>query len=189
MKTLSGLLSKVALVGAALGVFAVPASASVGNPFGPGADRVVFVQTDNTAGNQIIAYDRAADGTLSQAGTYSTGGLGGALTGSVSDHLASQGSLVYDRRHGLLYAVNAGSNTISVFAVVHDRLYLRQILQSGGTFPVSIAVHGDLVYVVNAKSGGWCRATACSSTCCCRSPAPVGRSASPRPLKELRRSS
>ena len=41
-----------------------------------------------------------------------------------------------------------------MFAVVHDRLYLRQILQSGGTFPVSIAVHGDLVYVVNAKSGG-----------------------------------
>ena len=55
-------------------------------------------------------------GTLQLAGTYDTGGLGGQLTGSVVDHLASQGSLAYDPAHGLLYAVNAGSNTVSVFA-------------------------------------------------------------------------
>ena len=34
--------------------------------FGPGADHAVFVQTDNTAGNQIVAYRRAADGTLTR---------------------------------------------------------------------------------------------------------------------------
>jgi DNA-binding beta-propeller fold protein YncE len=72
----------------------------------------------------------------------------------VVDHLASQGSLSYDRRHGLLYAVNAGSNTVSVFAARGDRLFLRQVIGSGGTFPVSVAVHGDLVYVVNAENGG-----------------------------------
>ncbi len=63
-----------------------------------------------------MAYHRASDGTLSPAGTYATGGLGGVLAGSVVDHLASQGSLSYDQRHALLYAVNAGSDTISVFA-------------------------------------------------------------------------
>jgi len=50
--------------------------------------------------------------------------------------------------------VNAGSDTISVFAVGGDRLALRQVLGSGGTFPVSVAVHGDLVYVLNALNGG-----------------------------------
>ena len=88
------------------------------------------------------------------AGTYQTGGIGGALTGSVVDHLASQGSLIYDGAQRLLYAVNAGSNTISVFAVHGDRLDRTQVISSGGTFPVSIAVHGNLVYVLNALDGG-----------------------------------
>lgn len=114
--------------------------------FDPGRDdKAVFVQTDNTAGNQIVAYDRAPDGSLAQAGTYATGGLGGQLTGSVVDHLASQGSLVFSERRDSLYAVNAGSNTVSVFAVRGDRLSLRQVIGSGGTFPVSIAVRGNLV--------------------------------------------
>ena len=119
-----------------------------------GAAHAVFVQTDNTAGNHVVAYRRAADGTLSPAGSYATGGRGGILAGSVVDHTASQGSLTYDPAHALLYAVNAGSNTISVFAVSGDRLRLREILSSGGTFPVSVAVRGDLVYVLNALNGG-----------------------------------
>jgi hypothetical protein len=114
----------------------------------------VFVQTDNTAGNRVVAYHRAADGVLSPAGTYATNGLGGILAGSVVDHTASQGSLAYDPWHSLLYAVNAGSNTVSVFAVHGDRLSLRQVISSGGTFPVSVVVHGDLVYVLNALNGG-----------------------------------
>jgi DNA-binding beta-propeller fold protein YncE len=131
------------------------ASAFAGRLFGRGPrERVVFVQTDNPSGNQIVAYDRAPDGTLSQAGVYDTGGLGGVLEGSVVDHLASQGALAYDRDSGLLYAVNAGSDTISVFAVFGDRLLLRQVLSSGGEFPVSIAVRDGLVYVLNALGGG-----------------------------------
>ena len=93
------------------------------------------------------------DGTL-LSGSYATGGRGGILAGSVVDHTASQGSLASDPQHGLLYAVNAGSDTISVFATRGDRLALRQVLGSGGTFPVSVAVHGDLVYVLNALNGG-----------------------------------
>ena len=141
---------------AAVGFAAGPAFASTAAPasgFG-GASHVVFVQTDNTAGNQVVAYQRAADGVLRPAGTYSTDGVGGILSGSVVDHLASQGSLTYDPWHSLLYAVNAGSNTVAVFAVSGDRLSLRQVISSGGTFPVSVAVHGDLVYVLNALNGG-----------------------------------
>ena len=114
----------------------------------------VFVQTDNPAGNAIVAYDRTADGGLRQAGTYPTGGRGGVLSGSVVDHLASQGSLALDRAHHLLYAVNAGSNTVSVFSVNGDRLNRRQVISAGGDFPVSLAVSGRLLYVLNARSGG-----------------------------------
>lgn len=143
---------RLALAGAAAlaatALFATPALASPPPDF----NAPVFVQTDNLSGNAVVAYDRTADGTLHPAGTYATGGLGGALTGSVVDHLASQGSLTYDR--GLLYAVNAGSNTITVFAVRGDRLLRVEVLPSGGDFPVSVTAHGNLVYVLNARSGG-----------------------------------
>src|SRR5262245_19681178 len=57
----------------------------------------VWVQTNEVSGNRIVVYDRADDGTLSQAGTFATGGNGGVATpGTESDRLASQGSLVFD---------------------------------------------------------------------------------------------
>jgi 6-phosphogluconolactonase (cycloisomerase 2 family) len=123
-----------------------------GLPFSFGAHDAVFVQTDNPSGNQVVAYHRNADGTLVAAGTYATGGLGGVLNGSQVDHLASQGSLTYDARQDLLYAVNAGSNSISVFSVRGDQLALRQVVSSGGSFPVSVAIHGSSVDVLNALS-------------------------------------
>jgi 6-phosphogluconolactonase (cycloisomerase 2 family) len=119
-----------------------------------GGANVVFVQTDNTTGNQVVAYDRSESGALSYAAAYDTGGLGGTLNGSVVDHLASQGSLTFDRQHGLLFAVNAGSNSVSVFSVRHDQLTLVQQIGSGGDFPVSVATNGRVVYVLNAFDGG-----------------------------------
>ena len=159
MNKITGL---AATAGAVLGLSALvaplaagAAAPAAGENFGVrGADHVVFVQTDNPSGNQVVAYARAANGTLTWAHTYATGGLGGVLTGSVVDHLASQGSLTYDQTNNLLYAVNAGSNTVSVFAVRGDQLALRQVVSSGGAFPVSVAVHGNVVYVVNAEDGG-----------------------------------
>jgi 6-phosphogluconolactonase (cycloisomerase 2 family) len=155
VKVLSRLVPAVASA-LAVAAFAAPAaSASTADRhLFQDAQDAVFVQTDNTAGNAVVAYDRAPDGTLSIAGTYPTGGLGGVLDGSVVDHLASQGSLTYDREHRLLYAVNAGSDTVSVFAVHGDRLALRQVVPSGGTFPVSLTVHGNHVYVLNALGSG-----------------------------------
>ncbi len=129
------------------------AGAATGS-FDRGPDHVVFVQTDNPAGNTVVAYDRSSGGQLTQAGVYPTGGTGGILAGSVVDHTASQGALASDPRHNLLYAVNAGSNTVSVFAERGDKLALIQVVPSGGTFPVSVAVSGDVVYVLNAENGG-----------------------------------
>lgn len=141
--------------GLALAVTALfTASSSISASAAESSTAAVFVQTDNPNGNAIVAYQRSSDGTLQQAGTYSTGGLGGILAGSVVDHLASQGSLAYDAANRLLYAVNAGSNSVTVFAVDGDKLTPRQLTFSGGTFPVSVAVYGNLVYVLNARNGG-----------------------------------
>jgi hypothetical protein len=114
----------------------------------------LFVQTNNPAGNQILVHERAEDGSLTLAETVDTGGVGGRNDGASSDPLASQGSLVYDAHHGVLIAVNAGSNTVSVLGLDDYHLCLRQVLASGGTFPVSVAIHGDLLYVVNAHEAG-----------------------------------
>lgn len=138
---------------AATALFTVPASAASEHDHDSDGG-VVFVQNDDPAGNTVLVYDRARDGSLSPAGSYATDGAGGVLAGSVVDHLASQGSLALDAAHHLLFAVNAGSNTVSVFGVHGDRLVLRELLPSGGTFPVSVAVSGELAYVLNARDGG-----------------------------------
>jgi len=148
----------ILIVASLLVALAVTQSAATKNPrHRHHGDRqhAVFVQTNEPAGNHIVVFDRAANGQLSQAGTYATGGNGGvAAPGNESDHLASQGSLVYDWRHSLLIAVNAGSDTVSTFKVRGDRLRLTGVVPSGGQFPASIAVSGDLVYVLNSGGEG-----------------------------------
>ena len=114
----------------------------------------VFVQTNSPAGNGVVAFDRNADGTLTRAGTYDTGGNGAVESGAVVDTLASQGGLSYDSAHRLLFAVNAGSNSVSVFTVDGSTLALQQVVDSGGSFPTSVAAAGDLVYVLNAGGAG-----------------------------------
>jgi 6-phosphogluconolactonase (cycloisomerase 2 family) len=115
----------------------------------------VFVQTNELNGNRIVVFGRHGDGRLSEEDSYSTGGNGGIATpGTESDRIASQGSLVYDDRHRLLFAVNAGSDSLAVFSVRGLRLRLEDVLPSGGDFPASVAVHRDLVYVLNAGGAG-----------------------------------
>ncbi|WP_407342771.1 lactonase family protein [Pengzhenrongella phosphoraccumulans] len=127
------------------------ASADSGRDGDPGA---VFVQLNSTTGNEVAAYTRGPDGILAPASTYPTGGLGGTEVGAPLDALASQNSLVLDRDHRLLLAVNAGSDTITSFAVRGARLSQGSVVASGGQFPSSIAVHDDLVYVLNAGGDG-----------------------------------
>ncbi|HSS10078.1 MAG TPA: hypothetical protein VLL25_09345 [Acidimicrobiales bacterium] len=153
MRQLGRLLTAAAVAGLALAT-APAAVASADQQQDQGAHRVVFVQTNNPAGNQIIAYDRAGDGRLTPDRRYNTGGRGAVAAGAVVDPLASQNSLVYDGEHALLFAANAGSNSLSAFAVDGDRLRLRQVVSSGDPFPVSVAVHDQLVYVLNAAGAG-----------------------------------
>ena len=116
-----------------------------------GSDVVGHVYVnDNTGGvNTIAGFDRHADGTLTPipGSPFVAGGVG---TGK---GIASQGALQLssDGRH--LLAVDAGSNEISVLRIRSDGS-LETVgggpVASNGANPVSIAVHGDLVYVANA---------------------------------------
>ena len=144
-------------ISAALGAFALApaASASEPNHTGPqSTDHAVFVQTNDSAGNAIIAYGRASDGSLHWAGQYATDGLGGSESGAVVDPLASQGSLTYDAHDQLLFAVNAGSDTFTVFDVDGAHLHRLQVVSSGGHFPTSISVVDNHVYVLDAGNDG-----------------------------------
>jgi 6-phosphogluconolactonase len=82
---------------------------------------------------------------LTYAAAFPTGGTG---NGTGGDSLGSQGALVL--QSGFLFAVNAGSNDISMFQVTGDGLVLLDKVASGGKLPVSIAVKGQLIYVLNA---------------------------------------
>jgi 6-phosphogluconolactonase (cycloisomerase 2 family) len=105
----------------------------------------VYVQTNDAETNDIVAYRRAADGSLTQAGTFTTGGRG---TGE--PHLPSQSSLV--AADGYLLAANAGSDDVSLFAIEDDGLRLVDTVPSGGSRPTSVAVRNGLVYVLNNGS-------------------------------------
>ena len=138
----------------ALALMFATTSSAFASSWGWHSQKDLFVQTNDTTANQIMVYDRAPDGTLTFAASYATGGQGATASGATADPLASQGSLVSAEHGRLLLAVNAGSNTVSLFRVRGDRLRLRQVIASGGQFPVSIAVHRHLVYVLNAGLDG-----------------------------------
>jgi 6-phosphogluconolactonase (cycloisomerase 2 family) len=113
-----------------------------------GDSGAVYVLTNQAAGNGVAVFDRASDGALTPSGTYSTGGLG---TGT---GLGSQGALVLSQNGRWLFAVNAGSNDISVFSVDRDGLTLVDRVPSGGLRPISLTVYRDLLYVLNAGGSG-----------------------------------
>ncbi|MGD8308119.1 MAG: hypothetical protein PVG98_01665 [Chromatiales bacterium] len=122
---------------------------AIAGPGPNGAPGVVYAMTNAEAGNAVLAYPRLVDGTLGSPEAYETGGLG--FVGGVPvDPLRSQGSLVLSPDHRWLLAVNAGSDQISVFRNRSEGLTLTDVTDSGGTLPVSVSIHGDRVYVLNA---------------------------------------
>jgi 6-phosphogluconolactonase (cycloisomerase 2 family) len=106
----------------------------------------VFTSTNAAAGNELLVYGRAADGSLQLLGREPTHGLG------TSGGLGSQGAVTLsgDGRH--LFVVNAGSNTVSTFALNGHRLTFVSVVPSGGTTPISVTEAEGTVYVLNAGS-------------------------------------
>jgi 6-phosphogluconolactonase (cycloisomerase 2 family) len=119
-----------------LGVSATSAMASHGG--------ALYTQTNDPAGNVVQKFDRASDGTLTAAGTYATGGVGLAGLGG------RQGAVELSEDGDTVYAVNAGSNTVTAFDVGRNGLTVVGSVPSGGTAPVSIDERRGRVYVLNS---------------------------------------
>ena len=131
------------------GIFLLSTAAlwSAPPPESAGIPGAVYAMTNQTTGNSIMAFNRAPSGALTLKGTYPTGGLG---FGSGNDPLGSQGSLILSNDGTYLFAVNAGSNTVSVMRVGRRGLTMVSMVSSGGTEPVSLTLYKNLLYVLNA---------------------------------------
>ena len=132
-------------------MFLIPLLAGFASPVAAKSDNspgVVYTITNAADGNQVLVYGRSADGTLSFQEAFDTGGLGSGAG------LGSQGAVALSDNDQLLFAVNAGSNQISVFSVKKHGLRLVDVADSGGVMPISLTVNGRLLYVLNAGDGG-----------------------------------
>jgi 6-phosphogluconolactonase len=111
----------------------------------------VYVLTNQTT-NSVAVFRHNARGILTAAGEFPTGGAGDPTPqppDPATDPLASQGALIMGRGNQHLYAVNAGSNQISVLRIRKNSLDIVDVVDSGGVRPISLALHDDLLYVLN----------------------------------------
>jgi 6-phosphogluconolactonase (cycloisomerase 2 family) len=106
----------------------------------------VYVMTNKAKYNSVLVYDRAADGSLTFKQENPTHGAG---TGVTLDPLMSQGAIALRADGKLLFAVNPASGDLTAFRVTPNGLQFASKLPSGGAFPVSVTVSGNLVYVLN----------------------------------------
>ncbi len=114
----------------------------------PSMAATVYTQTNSAAGNEIQIYRSDDDGLLSLAGTVATGGTG------TDAGLGNQGALALTKNGRWLFAVNAGSNEVSSFAITPRGLLLVDKVDSGGTQPVSLTVHENTIFVLNSGGSG-----------------------------------
>jgi 6-phosphogluconolactonase len=136
------------------------------------AQGAVYTMTNSIHNNQVVAYARATDGTLTQMQTISTHGGGSGIQfggADADDTLGSQGSLLLDRADGLLFAINTENSaenlvlsglqdcnqgSISTFVIrPNGRLTFAGKVASGGLFPDSLTLRGNVLYVLNAGGG------------------------------------
>jgi hypothetical protein len=91
----------------------------------------LYTTTNGLDANVVLAFHRAADGTLTPLGSFPTGGRGNEL------RLNNQSGLALSEDESWLYAINAASNEITVFAVGSDDPAPLRILWFGFVLPSS----------------------------------------------------
>jgi 6-phosphogluconolactonase (cycloisomerase 2 family) len=135
------------------------AGASTGSEF-------VYVESNiqSPNGNSIFAFHRDSDGSLTTVpgSPFPAGGTGVQDQSFVFGPYDSDQNIAIDASGRLLFAVNSGSDTIAVFHI-NANGSLSPIqgspFPSGGTNPVSLALRGDKLIVVN-KNGDFAHESA-----------------------------
>lgn len=125
-------------------LFAAGILPALSQPSAPGA---VFAMTNRAGNNEVVAFHRAANGTLTETGRFSTGGHG------IGVDFDAQGGLRLSADHHFLYACNPGSDNLSVFEVEGSELELVQKVYAGDE-PLSLTISGNLLYVMDGSVAG-----------------------------------
>ena len=118
----------------------------------------MYAETNNGTANQLLAFDRYGNGSLKLRQAVNTGGKGGlqpepgCTPPGGCPLLDAQGEVQVTANGKLVFAVNAGSNTISSFRAEKKSLKLVAQVPSGGVFPNSITIHEHVLYVLNTNS-------------------------------------
>ena len=110
----------------------------------PGNWPAVFTLTNDANGNELAVFEPDGNGGFEAPQFFATGGKG---TGA---GLGNAGALALSNNSQFLYAVNPASDTITVFQLGQSGPRAVQVIASGGANPISLAVHGHLLYVLNA---------------------------------------
>lgn len=122
-----------------------PGFAATPLPIGFNPVGAVYTLSNEANGNSVLVFDRLVNGDLRPAFRAFTGGTGS------GGSLGNQGGLTLTANQRWLLAVNAGSDTVSVLEVGEHSLTLVDTARTDHV-PLSIAVHGDLVYVLSGGS-------------------------------------
>jgi len=146
-------------VAALLGAAGASAGVDKGKPKKPkkkpAAVGAVYTQTNDQSANSVVVFDRMANGTLKKRQAVSTGGKGSAQSvgcGPGCPILDSQNAVVVSKNGKFVFAVNAGSNTVSSFQETKTGLKRVSQVPSGGTMPEGLALYNNLLYVLNVAT-------------------------------------
>ncbi len=113
---------------------------------------IVFVESNRAVDNSILAYERDPNGKLQLVQEYPTGGKGIFDASLALGPFDSDQNITVNAEHTLLFAVNAGSNTIAVFQIGANgslQPVAGSPFPSGGINPVSVGLAKDTLVVVN----------------------------------------
>ncbi|MBA2462036.1 MAG: beta-propeller fold lactonase family protein, partial [Actinobacteria bacterium] len=103
----------------------------------------VYALTNSSAGNAVLTFERGADGSLGPAVSTPSGGLGSGAG------LGSQGAVIVADHGDTLFALNAGSDSVSSFDITKHGLRLVDTELSGGDLPISLTYDHGTLYVLN----------------------------------------
>ncbi len=107
-----------------------------------------FTSTNSATGNEVLVIGTAPGGAMALLARVQTLGLGSGAG------LGSQGAVTLSTDGRYLFVVNAGSNSVSTFAVRAAGLVLMSVHDAGGLHPISVSEREGLVYVLNDGGSG-----------------------------------
>jgi 6-phosphogluconolactonase (cycloisomerase 2 family) len=118
----------------------------------------VYTETNDQVANKVMKFDRYADGRIKRRQVIRTGGQGARQPQPGCDPpggcpiLDTSGEVLVTPNGRLVFAVNAGSNTITAFRVTPRGMKRVDQQDSGGVFPESLTIHRNKLYVLNENS-------------------------------------